>query len=115
MRDHALAVCLQALFAVLAFLYLMVLTYLFPLLARCEAGSKRIFFLAFMMSMKQFGWSLLMLTITACILALGLFVQWLFLFFAVGLIAYLHAMILKHIFEVYHLELPEDSSPESAI
>ena len=107
MRESAAAKTLLIVFVILAIVYLMVLTYLFPVLARCEADCKKVFFLSFMMSVKQFGWTLLMLAITACVLALGIFVQWLFLFIAAGLIAYLHALILKNIFISYGLGLPD--------
>lgn len=107
MQGHAAAKTLMIVFIILAVVYFMILTYLFPVLARCEAGCKKIFFLSFMMSVRQFGWTLLMLVITAGVLALGIFVQWLFLFISVGLIAYLHALILKNIFNSYGLGLPD--------
>lgn len=107
MRERAAAKTLMIVFLILAVLYCMILTYLFPVLARCEADCKKVFFLSFMMSVKQFGWTLFMLAITVSVLALGIFVQWLFLFISVGLIAYLHAVILKHIFDAYGLGLPD--------
>lgn len=110
--DHAAARLLIIMFLFLTVVYAMILTYLFPVLARCRAGSKKIFFLSFIMSVKQFGWTLLMMVITVCVLALAVFVQWLFLLIAAGLIAYLHAMILKNIFNFYDLGLPDAEDEE---
>lgn len=110
--ESAAAKTLLVMFFILAIVYVMILTYLFPVLARCRASSKKIFFLSFFMSVKQFGWTLLMLTITAAVLALAFFVQWVFLFISVGLIAYLHAMILKNIFVSYDLGLPDTEDEE---
>ncbi len=107
MMEYQPAKILLIVFFVLAVIYLMVLTYLFPLLARCDAGNKKIFLLAFLMPFRQFGWTVLMLVITASVLAVGIFVQWLFLCIAVGLIAYLHALILKPMLRLYGLGLPD--------
>ena len=94
-------------FFVFAYVYLMIITYLFPLIARCDTGIKNLFAMAFMMSIKDFGWTLLMIVITVCVFAIGIFVQWLFLFISVGLISYLNSLILKLVFEKYHLGLED--------
>lgn len=113
--DSAAAKTLLIVFFVLAFVYGMIFTYLFPVLARCEADTKKIFLLSFMMAVKQFGWTLLMLVITAGVLALAVFVQWLFLLIAAGLIAYLNSLILKNIFISYDLGLPDTEDGEYGI
>ncbi len=113
--DSSAAKTLLIVFFVLAFVYGMIFTYLFPVLARCEADTKKIFLLSFMMAAKQFGWTLLMLVITAGVIALAVFVQWLFLLISAGLTAYLHALILKHIFISYGLGLPDTSDGEYGI
>jgi uncharacterized membrane protein YesL len=92
-------------FLVLSAVYVMVFTYLFPVLARCDTSIKNAFFLSFMIALKQFGWTVLMVVITGCVLAVAFFVQWLFLVIAAGLIAFLHALILKNIFKSYQLEI----------
>ncbi len=113
--DSAAAKTLLIVFFVLAFVYGMVFTYLFPVLARCAADTKKIFLLSFMMAVKQFGWTLFMLVITAGVVALAVFVQWLFLLIAAGLIAYLHSLILKNIFVLYDLGLPDTDDGELGI
>ncbi len=80
---------------VLTVVYLLVAVMVFPLEARIQAGTGKIFFLAFMIGMKNFSWVLLMLVTAVCIAALGVFVFWPILFVAVGAIAYIHALILE--------------------
>lgn len=81
-------------FAMLTAVYAFVLCVLFPLAARLDAGAKKLLFLSFMVSLKHFSWVMLMLVITGCVLAIGIFVFWPVLLLSVGLIAYLHAQIL---------------------
>ena len=80
---------------VLTVVYLFVAVMVFPLEARVQAGTGKIFFLAFMIGMKNFSWVLLMLVTAVCIAALGVLVFWPILFVAVGAIAYIHAFILE--------------------
>ena len=113
--DSAAARTLLVVFFVLAFVYGMIFTYLFPVIARCEADTKKVFLFSFMMAVRQFGWTLLMLVITVGVIAVAVFVQWLFLLISAGLISYLHAMILKNIFISYHLGLPDTEDEEQAL
>lgn len=84
-------------FFVLSVLYLFVAVMIFPLQARIQAGAGKVCFLAFMISIKNFSWVLLMLVTIICIMALAIFVFWPILFVAVGTIAYVHAFILEWI------------------
>ncbi len=91
------------LFVVLTFLYLLMAVLLFPLSARLDAGVKKQFFFAFMTALKDPGWTLFLLVITLCFLALGIFVFWPLLLFAAGGCAYLHSLVLsKIIFPKYN-------------
>lgn len=92
--DSRAAVFIFWLFAVLAVLYLFMLTMIFPLAARLDTGLKNIFFMSFMVSLKNFSWVLLMLVAALCILALGVFVFWPALLLGAGAAAYIHAKIL---------------------
>lgn len=97
-----LAIVVFWLFLVLTVVYLFVLTVAFPLLARLDAGVKKLFFMAFMVSLKNFSWVFLMLVTTACMLAIGVFVFWPLLLFCAGGVAYIHSLILvKVIFPRY--------------
>ncbi len=88
---------------VLALLYLFILGILFPLAARLETGIGNMFFMAFMVSLKNFSWVLLMTVLSACILAVGIFVFWPVLLIAAGAIGYVNSKILiKIIFPKYN-------------
>ena len=86
---------------VFTYVFLMVFHYIFAVLARFENSVKNLLILAFLMSMKNFGWTLLMITITACIAAVSVFVFAGLLIGAVGLAALLDAWILNPVFEKY--------------
>lgn len=92
-------------FAILTLIYLMVAVYVFPLLARCETGIRNLFMMAFVMSFKNLGWTLLIITIMACIMALGIFVMAPILIVGMGFIAYLQSIILNFIFKIYHFDI----------
>lgn len=81
----------------LTVVYLFVTVMIFPLEARVQAGIGKMFFLAFMISLKNFSWVLLMLVTMVCIAALGVFVFWPILLVAAGTIAYMHALILEYV------------------
>ncbi len=91
-------------FVVIAIIYLMIITYLFPILAKCITTIKKAFFFAFMMSIKQFGWTILLIVIAGCVMAISVFVFWPVLVISVGLITYLQAIIFNNIFKTYNLE-----------
>ena len=82
---------------VMAALYLLLFTVIFPLSARLDAGVGRLFFMAFMTAIKNFSWVLLMSVTTVCIIAIGIFVFWPVLLFSAGGIAYIHSAILEYI------------------
>lgn len=92
-------------FLILAVIYLMILTYLFPLLARCKTGLKQIFVMAFIMAAKNFGWTLLLIVTAVCLILLGVFVMAPLLIPVVGLIAFLQSFIFNFIFKQYQLQL----------
>lgn len=96
---------LFCIFLTATLLCLMVFTYLFPLMARCEADLKKLFMMAFVMSVRNFGWTLLMIVAAVCILAIGLFVAAPLLMVGAGLAAYIDSLILNQIFAQYHLDL----------
>lgn len=85
---------LSAVFAVLC-VFMIILA--FPLSARLDAGAGKLVFMAFMVCLKNFSWTMLMVVTAACMLAVGVFVFWPLLFFAAGGIAYLHSVILAKI------------------
>lgn len=106
--QNPMAKVLMIIFAVVAVIWMMISVYLYALIARCENDLKHLFLMAFMMAARHFSWTVLMVVIVVCMFAVAFFVQWLFLLISVGLISYLHAMILKNIFEQYGFGLPDD-------
>ena len=86
---------------VFAYVFLMVSHYIFAVLARFDNSVKHLFALAFLLAVKNFGWTLLMITITVCVAAVSVFVFAGLLVGAVGLAALLDAWILHPIFAHY--------------
>lgn len=96
------AVVIFWMFAILAAVYLFILTIIFPLAARVDAGVKKLFFMAFMVSMKNFSWVMLMAVLTICAVAIGVFVFWPVILFLAGGIACVNSFILtKAVFPRY--------------
>ncbi len=87
---------------VLTAFFSMTVLYVFPLLARCRTDLKHLFVMAFVMSVKNFGWTLFMLVIAVCLLALGLFVMAPLLVLAVGGGAYIHAKVFNMLWKTYY-------------
>lgn len=92
-------------FIILSFVYCMAAAYVFPLLARCETSVKNLFVMAFVMSVKNFGWTILMMTVSICIAALSVFVFAPLLIVSAGLAAYINSKILNGIYRCYNLSL----------
>ena len=104
MNNSLSAIALPVLLIV-AGLYIIVSIYIFPLLARCDVTVKQLIKMAFVMSLKNFGWTLFMIVCSGCMLATGIFVAAPLLIIGVGLVAYIHGKVLKIVFEPYHLNL----------
>lgn len=90
---------LLAAFVVLACLYLCVVTYFFPLMARINQSVTGLLKTAFYLAIRYVSWTILLLVIPACIFTLGVFVFWPVLLVAVGLTAYLQSLIFRQIFK----------------
>jgi len=82
----------------LTFFCLILTIYLFPLIARYETTLKNIFIMAFVLSLKNFSWSILMLTTIICFILVSLFVSAPVILISAGGTAYIHAKILCPIF-----------------
>lgn len=96
--------------AIIVVVFAMIITYLFPFLAMCEGDIKKILYLSFMMSVKEFLRTLFMIFITGIMIAVGLFVSAPFLVVAPGVIALSHIYIFKEIFNKYNMQLEERES-----
>lgn len=106
--DTSFAKTFMIVLIIFTYVYLMVLHYIFAVLARFDNSVKNLFALSFLLSMKNFGWTLLMITITVCILAVGVFVFAGLLLAGAGLAALQDSWMFGHIFDQYiqenHLE-----------
>ena len=104
MNNSLSAIALPVLLIV-AGLYIIVSIYIFPLLARCEVTVKQLVKMAFVMSLKNFKWTLFMMVCSVCMLAMGIFVAAPLLIIGAGLVAYIHAKVLQIVFIPYNLNL----------
>lgn len=91
---------------ILTVLFAMTAVWLFPLTARCRTDWKHLLVMAFVMSVRNFGWTLLMLVSAVCLFAIGLFVTAPLLVIAIGGTAYIHSKILNMLWKQYDLSLP---------
>ncbi len=101
----SLGILLFWVFAVLTMVFLVILIHIFPLMARCDTDLKHLAAMAFVIGIKNFGWTLFMLALVALFLAAGIFWMMPLLVIAPGGCAYAHAKILNLVWRGYGLEL----------
>lgn len=94
-------------FAVVLLLYVLCLSLIFPLIARCEHTVPALLKICFAMSIRNFLPILSTVIVTVAFFAFGLFVFWPVLLIAPGLSAYINSFIYNRIFAGYGLNLPE--------
>lgn len=82
---------------IISVVYLIFVTVIFPLSARLSVGIGKLFFMTFMVGLKHFAWTFLMVVVSVCIAALGIFVFWPVLLIGIAGAAYVHALILEYI------------------
>lgn len=97
-------------FLILILIYFCFLSFLFPLLARCENSSKTLMMMSFSLSLKNFLPVLSTIIVTVSLFSLGLFVAWPLLLIAPGLSAYLNSYIYNRLFNKYNLSLTNDET-----
>lgn len=90
---------------ILVLIYMMTVVYLFPLMARCRTNLKTLYIMAFVMSVKNFGWTLFMMVSTMCLFVAGIFIMAPILVLAVGGTAYIHSKILNMLWKENYPEL----------
>ena len=95
-------------FIIIAIVYLVFLSFLFPLFARCDNDIKTLLGMCFSISMRNFLPVFSTLLVTAGIFSVGIFITWPLLLIAPGLSAYLNSYIFNHILNKYHLNLPNE-------
>lgn len=94
-------------FLVVAVFYLFSLTFIFPLLARCENTTSSLIKMSVAMAIRNFLPTLSVLVLNAGMFLAGIFLFWPILLLAPGLSAYINSHIFNRCFEKYNLNLPE--------
>lgn len=103
----SLAVSVLPAFGIVALLYFICLTFMFPLLARCENSTKALLKMCFAMSVRNFLPIFSALVVTLGVFLFGIFVFWPLLLIAPGLAAYMNSYLFNRILQKYHLDLPD--------
>lgn len=94
-------------FLVVAVLYVFGLSFIFPLLARCDNTSSALIKMSFAMAIRNFLPTLSVIVLTAGMFLAGVFLFWPILLLAPGLSAYINSYVFNRCFEKYGLNLPE--------
>lgn len=106
---------MMVIFTIMSLLYLFTVLYVFPLQAQFENTIKATIRNAFLMSIKNLPWTLLMVAITTVILVGCYFsstVLGLMLICAAGLHAYLCSLVFVHVFREYMPEEEENNDED---
>ena len=90
---------------IMCVIYLLFLTMVFPLLARCENTVSALVKMAFALCIRNAVLLFSAVVITAVIFYVALFHVWILAIIAPGLSAFLNSYIINRIFEKYHLNL----------
>ena len=98
-------VFLFTVFLVLTAVYLLTLSYLYPLMAGTEYRGMKLVLAAFVTACKNPGWALLLMTVMAGTLLVGVFVFAPLLAVGVGLAAYVQCRLTAFVTRHYHIRL----------
>lgn len=103
-----MAVMLFWSFVVLAAVYLMFITYLFPIVAKTRNTLSGYVKVTFYLCIRYFSWTILLVVIPLCIVAVGIWGFWPLLLFSIGLAAYLQSLIFTQIFKQQNWEMNDE-------
>lgn len=95
-------------FLLVTVLYSLCLSFIFPLIARCDNSIKVLLSMCFVMSIRNFLPVLSTVLITVGFFAFGFFIFWPILLIAPGLTAYLNSYIFNHILNNYNFNLSNE-------
>lgn len=95
-------------FAAVALIYCLCLSFIFPLIARCDNTVKATLSMCFVMSIRNFLPVLSTVLVSAGLFALGIFVFWPILVIAPGLSAYINSYVFNRILAKYNMNLPNE-------
>lgn len=94
-------------FMVIALLYCLCLSLIFPLTARCEHTIQALLKMCFAMSIRSFLPIFSTMIVTIAFFSFGIFIFWPLLLIAPGLSAYINSFIFNKVLAGYHLDLPD--------
>lgn len=93
---------------VILWVYLMTLQFIFPVQSKFANPIKNTIKFSLVLSLQKFGWTLVMMIVFAAVISIGLFVMVPVLLFAPGIITFIDARIVQHIFEPYIQQIQEN-------
>lgn len=99
--NHSVAKIFMIVLIVFTYVFLMIVHYVFAVLARFANTTKNLLILSFLFAMKNFGWTFFMITCTVCIFVIGIFIMAPVLAFSVGALALVDAWVVNEIFGKY--------------
>lgn len=94
-------------FYIVGILYLLLLSVIFPIVARCENTTANLIRMCFPMMIRNFLPVLTTAIVTLAVFLVGIFVFWPLLLIAPGLTAYINSFTFNRIFTKYNLNLPD--------
>lgn len=107
-QNHSLfAKSMSITFAVIAMLYVLCLSLIFPLIARCDNTITALLKMCFTMSIRSLLPVLSTVIVTVAFFSFGIFVFWPLLLVAPGLSAYINSFVFNKVLAKYQLGLPE--------
>ncbi len=97
---------------VLVLLYLMVVTWLFPVAAKFENTTLNLLQSAFFLSIRHFGFTVMMIVTEVCITLIEFFYAPILALWGMGLISYVNCICARAVFAKY---LPEEEKPDEEL
>ncbi len=99
--ENAFAKTFMIVLIILAVIFVMIVHYIFPVLARFDNSVKNLLIMAFVMALQNLNWTVFMVVATLCVFVVGVFLFAPLLIGSIGLLALLDAWILSHFFDKY--------------
>lgn len=103
----SLGTVLFAAFFVISVVYIMMLSYLYPLMALTSFRGMGLLKVSFVTALKNSGWALLMALVMVCILLIGVFVMAPILAVGIGLAAFVQCKIALLVTKHYHIHVKD--------
>lgn len=96
------------LFCIIFLFYSIINLYIFPLISKFENTTKNMFKFSFIMSIKHFGWTILMVVLAVVMILSATRVPPILVFIP-GILAFFNSYIFNHIFDIYIKKMNENN------